>query len=49
MTRAEARRLAGREGSKADEAGPDPTEDPIAYLQEARREDEEGEEWTSGS
>lgn len=31
MTRAEARRLSGRE---ADENGPDPAEDPILYLED---------------
>ncbi len=44
--------MTGEEDPRRDvseQGGPDPTEDPIAYLQEARREDEEGEEWTSGS
>jgi hypothetical protein len=40
MTRAEARRLSGREN---DERGPDPTEDPIVYLEEARKEPEKKE------
>ena len=42
MTRAEARRLSGREVPEIDD-GPDPAEDPIAYLQEARKEAEERE------
>ncbi len=49
MTRAEARRLSGREAPGKEDTGPDPTEDPIAYLQEGREEAEEREKWTSGS
>lgn len=41
MTREEARRLSGREVAGAEKNGPDPTEDPISYLQEARKEAEE--------
>ena len=40
MTRAEARRLSGRE---TDEGGPDPTEDPILYLED-REEPEKNKE-----
>ena len=42
MTRAEARRLLGREAAETDD-GPDPTEDPVLYLQEGREEAGEGE------
>jgi thioredoxin 1 len=45
----EARRLSGREVPRTDEVGPDPTEDPILYLKEVRKEDEEKKRWTSGS
>ena len=44
MTRDEARRLSRREVPETDENnGPDPTEDPIVYLQEVRKEAEERE------
>ncbi len=43
MTRDEARRLSRREVPETDESGPDPTEDPISYLQEGRKEAEETE------
>ena len=43
MTRAEARRLLGHEVPGTGENGPDPTEDPILYLEEGREEPEEGE------
>ena len=49
MTRDEAGRLSCREVQGAEQNGPDPTEDPIAYLQEGREEAEEREKWTSGS
>ncbi len=42
MTRAEARRLLGREAPEADD-GPDPTEDPALYLEEVREEAGEAE------
>lgn len=43
MTREEAGRLSRREVPETDESGPDPAEDPIVYLQEIRKEAEEGE------
>ena len=43
MTRDEDRRLSRRELPETDENGPDPTEDPIVYLQESRKEAEERE------
>ena len=49
MTWDEARRLSGREVLRTDEVAPDPTEDPILYLKEARKEDEDKKKWTSGS
>ena len=44
MTREEARRLSRRAVPETEDNGPDPTEDPATYLQEARKEDEEREE-----
>ena len=38
MTRAEARRLLGHEDKGSEDNGPDPTEDPILYLEEGREE-----------
>jgi len=43
VTRDEARRLSHREVPETDDNGPDPTEDPIVYLQESRKEAEERE------
>jgi hypothetical protein len=42
MTRAEGRRLYGRDSRGTEEGGPDPTEDPILYLEERREEEREG-------
>jgi hypothetical protein len=43
MMRAEARRLLGHEVPGMEDNGPDPTEDPILYLEEGRDEPEERE------
>lgn len=40
MTRAEGRRLYGPQVPGAEEGGPDPTEDPILYLEERKEEEE---------
>ena len=44
MTRAEARRLLGHEVPGTEDNGPDPTEDPILYLEEGWEEPGEREE-----
>jgi hypothetical protein len=41
MTREEGRRLYGTH-VPAEEGGPDPTEDPILYLEERKEEEKEG-------
>lgn len=41
MTRAEGQRLYGHGVPETEEGGPDPTEDPILYLEE-RKEEKEG-------
>ena len=40
MTRAEGRRLYGPHTPESEEGGPDPTEDPILYLEEREKEKE---------
>lgn len=40
MTRAEGRRLYGPHVPETDGGGPDPTEDPILYLEEPKEEEE---------
>jgi hypothetical protein len=40
MTRREARRLVGPDVSGPEDGGPDPTEDPILYLQEPKEDEE---------
>lgn len=47
--RDEAKRLSGHEAPGKEDSGPDPTEDPILYLQENREEAEERENRASGS
>jgi hypothetical protein len=41
VTREEDRRRSGRDVPGAEEGGPDPTEDPILYLEERKEEEEE--------
>ncbi len=42
MTREEGRRLYGPHVPEMEEGGPDPTEDPILYLEERKEEEKEG-------
>ncbi len=42
MTREEGRRIYGHGVPGAEEGGPDPTEDPILYLEERKEEEKEG-------